>query len=179
MEKEKKKKKKDEAVQDEVEMQNHDNSLNKEIEDLKAKLAEEQAKSLRIQADMLNFKKRKEDEIASFYKYADMDVIEKILPTVDNFERAINMKVSEETGDEVKKYLEGFKMIYSNLVKLLTDLGVTEIEAEGMEFNPNYHQAVLTENDDTKPSNVVVEVLQKGYMFKDKVIRPAMVKVNN
>ena len=87
-------------------------------------------------------------------------------------------EISDEASDEVKKYLEGFKMIYTNLIKLLTDLGVKEIEASGMEFNPNYHQAVLTEKDGNKPSNVILEVLQKGYIYKDKVIRPAMVKVN-
>lgn len=151
---------------------------NKELEELKNKLAEEQAKSLRIQAEMINFKKRKEEELASFYKYANQELIESLLPTIDNFERALKTEISEEASDEVKKYQEGFKMIYSNLVKILLDLGVKEIEADGVEFDPNYHQAVLIEKDDTKPTNVILEVLQKGYLYKDKVIRPSMVKVN-
>lgn len=151
---------------------------NKELEELKNKLAEEQAKSLRIQAEMINFKKRKEEELASFYKYANQELIESLLPTIDNFERALKAEISEEASDEVKKYQEGFKMIYSNLVKILLDLGVKEIEADGVEFDPNYHQAVLIEKDDTKPTNVILEVLQKGYLYKDKVIRPSMVKVN-
>lgn len=148
------------------------------IDELKAKLAEEQAKSLRIQADMINFKKRKEDELAAFYKYSNQELIEELLPTIDNFERALKAEISDEASDEVKKFLEGFKLIYSNLVKILSDLGVKEIEADGVEFDPNFHQAVLLEKDENKPSNVILEVLQKGYMYKDKVIRPSMVKVN-
>lgn len=151
---------------------------NKQIEKLELALKEEQAKSMRIQAEMLNFKKRKEDEVASFYKYCNEDLIEELLPVIDNFERAIQMDTSEDVSDEVKRFLEGFKMIYGNLVSILNKEEVKEIEASGIEFDPNYHQAVLTEHDETKPSGVVLEVLQKGYMYKDKVIRPAMVKVN-
>lgn len=150
----------------------------KQIEKLELALKEEQAKSMRIQAEMLNFKKRKEDEVASFYKYCNEDLIEELLPVIDNFERAIQMDASEDASDEVKRFLEGFKMIYGNLVSILNKEEVKEIEASGIEFNPNYHQAVLTEHDETKPSGVVLEVLQKGYTYKDKVIRPAMVKVN-
>ena len=150
----------------------------KQIEKLELALKEEQAKSMRIQAEMLNFKKRKEDEVASFYKYCNEDLIEELLPVIDNFERAIQMDASEDASDEVKRFLEGFKMIYGNLVSILNKEEVKEIEASGIEFDPNYHQAVLTEHDETKPSGVVLEVLQKGYKYKDKVIRPAMVKVN-
>ncbi len=150
----------------------------KQIEKLELALKEEQAKSMRIQAEMLNFKKRKEEEVASFYKYCNEDLIEELLPVIDNFERAIQMDASEDASDEVKRFLEGFKMIYGNLVSILNKEEVKEIEASGIEFDPNYHQAVLTEHDETKPSGVVLEVLQKGYTYKDKVIRPAMVKVN-
>ena len=150
----------------------------KQIEKLELALKEEQAKSMRIQAEMLNFKKHKEDEVASFYKYCNEDLIEELLPVIDNFERAIQMDTSEDVSDEVKRFLEGFKMIYGNLVSILNKEEVKEIEASGIEFDPNYHQAVLTEHDETKPSGVVLEVLQKGYTYKDKVIRPAMVKVH-
>ena len=178
MEKEKKKNKikEEETINENVEIV--DSKQKEELDKLKEELAEEKARSMRIQADMINFKKRKEDELAAFYKYANADLIESLLPTIDNFERALNAKVSDEASDEVKKYQEGFKMIYTNLVKLLNDNDVKEIESLGLEFDPNYHQAVLTEEDDSKPSNVIVEVLQKGYTYKDKVIRPAMVKVN-
>jgi len=152
-----------------------------ELEELNKKLLEElneeKAKSMRISAEMINFKKRKEDELANYLKYANEGLVTELLPIVDNFERAIRMD-NTDLSDEVSKFLEGFKMIYSNLINILNKCEVKEIEAEGIEFNPNYHQAVLTEKDENKPSGVVLEVLQKGYMYKDKVIRPAMVNVN-
>ena len=83
-----------------------------------------------------------------------------------------------DLSDEVSKFLSGFKLIYTNTVNILNKYEVKEIQAEGIEFDPTYHHAVLTEQDDTKPAGVVLEVLQKGYMYKDRVIRPAMVKVN-
>jgi molecular chaperone GrpE len=110
-------------------------------------------------------------------KYANEDMIISLLPIVDNFERAIKLD-DNDLSDEVSKFLSGFKLIYGNLVSLLNDADVKEINAEGLEFDPKFHQAVLTEKDETKPSGVVLEVLQKGYTYKDKVIRPAMVKVN-
>lgn len=147
------------------------------INKLELALTEEKAKSIRVQAEMMNFKKRKEDELASFLKYANSDLITDLLPIVDNFERAIKMD-SEDPTDEISRFLEGFKMIYTNLLNVLNKCEVKEIAADGVEFDPKYHQAVLTEKDENKPSGVVLEVLQKGYMYKDKVIRPAMVKVN-
>ena len=152
-----------------------------ELEELNKKLElalnEEKMKSMRISAEMINFKKRKEDELANFLKYANENLISDLLPIVDNFERAIKMD-SEDPTDEISRFLEGFKMIYTNLISILNKCEVKEIDAEGCEFDPKYHQAVLTEKDDSKPAGVILEVLQKGYMYKDKVIRPAMVKVN-
>ena len=127
---------------------------------------------------MINFKKRKDEELSLYLKYANESLVDDLLPIVDNFERAIKMDTSDETSDEVSKFLEGFKMIYGNLISVLNKIEVKEIEASGVEFDPNFHQAVLTEKDENKPSGVVLEVLQKGYIYKDKVIRPAMVKVN-
>jgi molecular chaperone GrpE len=111
------------------------------------------------------------------FKYADEDFISKLLPVIDNFERAIKLDDHDLT-DELSKFLAGFKMIYGNLIDILNKSEVKEIEALGIEFNPNYHQAVIMEKNENKPAGVVLEVLQKGYMYKDKVIRPAMVKVN-
>lgn len=160
------------------EVVNENNELETKIEVLANLLKEEQTKSLRIQAEMLNFKKRKEEEVNNFYKYANEGLLKELLGIIDNFERAIKMDLSEETSSEVNRFLEGFKMIYGNLINILTSYGVTEMESAGVEFNPNYHQAVLIEKDENKPSGVILEVLQKGYMYKDKVLRPAMVKVN-
>lgn len=152
--------------------------IQKVIDDLSNQIVEEQNKCLRAQAELMNYKRRKDEEVSNFYKYANEDLIVKLLPTIDNFERALTMKVREEASDEINKYLEGFKMIYTNLIGLLNSLEVKEIEADGIEFNPTYHQAVLIEKDENKPSGVILEVLQKGYIYKDKVIRPSMVKVN-
>ena len=145
-------------------------ALNKEIFNLKEAL-------LRNQADLQNFKRRKEEETERFNKYKNEELVKELLPIVDNFERAISMD-DNDLADEVSKFLAGFKLIYTNTVNILNKYEVKEIKAEGVEFDPTYHHAVLTDHDDNKPAGVVLEVLQKGYMYKDRVIRPAMVKVN-
>lgn len=170
MEKEDKKKNKKENNQ---EIKN-----NEELLLIKEELQKEKEKTMRIQAEMMNFKKRKEDETANLLKYANEDMASELLPVIDNFERAIKMDDSSDLSDEVSRFLEGFKMIYGNLINILNKYEIKEIKADGLEFDPNYHQAVLTEKDENLPAGVVLEVLQKGYIYKDKVIRPAMVKVN-
>ena len=132
---------------------------------------------LRNQAELINFKRRKEEETARLLKYAEEDIIFGFLPILDNIERAINMD-DNNLDDEVSKFLEGFKMVYAQITSLLEKFEVKEIEALNIEFDPTYHQAVLTDKDDSKESGIVLEVLQKGYMYKDKVLRPSMVKVN-
>lgn len=151
--------------------------LEREIEKLKNALNASNDKAIRAQAEMMNFKRRKEEETSSMLKYANEDVLKSLLPVVDNFERAI-MLDDNDLSDEVSKFLSGFKMIYTNVIDIFNKFEVKEIEAEGIEFDPRVHQAVLMEHDDSKPHNVVLEVLQKGYIYKDRVIRPAMVKVN-
>ena len=151
--------------------------LEKEVVSLNEALALANEKVMRTQAEMMNFKRRKEEETSSMLKYANEDVLKSLLPIVDNFERAIKLD-DNDLSDEVSKFLSGFKMIYTSVIEVLNKYEVKEIIAEGVEFDPKVHQAVLMEHDETKPSGVVLEVLQKGYMFKDRVIRPAMVKVN-
>lgn len=148
----------------------HDEKLTLE----NAKLNE---KVLRLMAEMQNIKRRNDEEISRLCKYDGEKLILKLLPIVDNFERAISLD-DRDLSDEVSKFLSGFKMIYTNLVSILQELEVKEIECKGLEFDPNKMEAVLTESDKNLPSNVVLEVLQKGYTYKDKVIRVAMVKVN-
>ena len=155
----------------------HKHEENKEIEKLKQELNLMNEKVLRLSAETQNFKRRKEEETAVMLKYANEDIVRELLPIVDNFERAIKLD-DNDLSDEVSKFLSGFKMMYGNIVSILNANEVKEIDADGVTFDPTYHQAVLTEKDATKPSGVVLEVLQKGYMYKDKVIRPAMVKVN-
>ena len=150
---------------------------NKEIEELQQQVASFKEMLLRNQAELQNYKRRREEETAKMMKYKDEDLIKEFLVVLDNFERAIKMD-DDDLTDEVSRFLEGFKLIYSNTINILNKFEVKEIEAEGVEFDPDYHHAVLTEHDENKPAGVVLEVLQKGYMYKDKVIRPAMVKVN-
>ena len=100
-------------------------------------------------------------------------MIEKLLPIIDNFERALKIK-----QDGTEKFLEGFKMIYDHLIQILNSKGVREIECFHKEFDPNIMNAVVTDKDENLDNNVVLEVLQKGYMYQDKILRPAMVKVN-
>ncbi|MBQ3020895.1 MAG: nucleotide exchange factor GrpE [Bacilli bacterium] len=151
--------------------------LETEIEALKLALNASNEKALRANAEMMNFKRRKEEETAYMLKFASEDVIKALLPVVDNFERAIKLD-DNDLSDEVSKFLSGFKMIYTQMIDVLNRNEVKEIVSEGVEFDPTVHQAVLMEHDDNKPSGVILEVLQKGYQYKDKVIRPAMVKVN-
>lgn len=148
-----------------------------EIEKLKNDLLVSNEKVLRVQAEMMNFKRRKEEETSMMLKYANEDILKSLLPVVDNFERGLKMD-DNDLSDEVSKFLSGFKMIYTNIIEILNKNEVKEIEAEGIEFDPTVHQAVLMEHDENKPHGVILEVLQKGYIYKDKVIRPAMVKVN-
>lgn len=148
-----------------------------EIKGLKQDIVDRDEKLLRVQAEMVNFKRRKEEEVSYMMKYCNEDILKSMLPIIDNFERGIQMDDSD-LSDEVSKFLSGFKMIYSDIVGIMNKNEVKEIEAEGVEFDPRVHQAVLMEDDEAKPHGVVLEVLQKGYMYKDKVIRPAMVKVN-
>lgn len=146
------------------------NALNNQINILKETL-------LRNQADLQNYKRRKEEETEKILKYKNEDLIKELLSVVDNFERAIKMD-DNDLSDEVSKFLAGFKLIYTNTIGILNKYDVKEIASEGVEFDPTYHHAVLTDHDDNKPAGVVLEVLQKGYTYKDRVIRPAMVKVN-
>ena len=153
------------------------NKNNKEIEELKNKVNSLQELLLRNQAELQNYKKRKDEETERILKYKDEDFIKELLPIIDNFERAIKMD-DDDLTDEVSKFLEGFKIIYSNTINILNKFQVKEISAEGVEFDPTYHHAVLVDHNEEKTKGVVLEVLQKGYMYKDRVIRPPMVKVN-
>lgn len=134
-------------------------------------------KYMRLQAEYLNFKTRTQGEISRMLQYEGEDFIKEVLDIKDNLERAAMMD-DNDLSDEVSRFLSGFKMILANLTQLLDKYEVKEIECLGLEFDPHVAEAVLTEHDENKPENVVLEVLKKGYKYKDKLIRPAMVKVN-
>lgn len=145
--------------------------------DKKDELIEELTdKYKRTFAEFDNFRKRSEKEKSAMYEVGARDVIEKILPVVDNFERGFNA-VSEE--EKATPFADGMDKIYKQLLKTLEDLGVKEIEAEGNEFDPNLHNAVMHVEDENLGKNVVAEVLQKGYMYRETVVRHSMVKVAN
>lgn len=145
--------------------------------DKKDELIEELTdKYKRTFAEFDNFRKRSEKEKSAMYEVGAKDVIEKILPVVDNFERGFKAVSEEELATP---FAEGMDKIYKQLLKTLEDLGVKEIEAEGNEFDPNLHNAVMHIEDETLGENIVAEVLQKGYMYRDSVVRHSMVKVAN
>lgn len=156
--------------------------LETSLEEYKTKFEEatEHIKSLqddvmRSKAELINYRKRKDEEVSKMLIYANEDIIKELIVSVDSFERAISIKTEDEA---ILKYLEGFKMIYANIINVLNKYGVKEINGVDIPFDPTYHQAVLTETKEGTDSGMVLEVLQKGYMLKEKVIRPAMVKVS-
>lgn len=140
-----------------------------QIEDLTDRLK-------RSMAEFDNFRKRTEKEKAAMYGNGAKDVIEKILPVVDNFERGLMSIPEDQKGAPVA---EGMEMIYRQLMKTLEDAGVKPIEAVGQPFDPNYHNAVMHIDDEALGDNIVAMEMQKGYLYKDTVIRHSMVQVAN
>ena len=130
-----------------------------------------------VQAELINYRKRKDEETANTLKYANQDIIMELIPIVDNFERAIKLDDNDLT-DELSKFLAGFKMMYASLVDLLKKFGVEEINRVGEKFDPQQEQALMTDNVPEMEDDIVIEVLLKGYKYKGRVIRPASVKIN-
>lgn len=127
---------------------------------------------LRSRADFENFRKRTEKEKADFFKYALAGTLRDLLPVLDNFERALAADAA--ISDEFRK---GVELIYRQLLETLQKSGMTEIAAEDATFDPTLHEAVMREERSDVPSHSVLQVLQKGYMLHDRLLRPAMVKV--
>jgi molecular chaperone GrpE len=146
-----------------------------EIQLLKEKLEEADNRYLRLQADFDNFRRRTRLDLEAGQKYRAQKLITDLLPAIDNFERA--MKV-EADNEQTKTLLQGMDMVYRSLLDALKNEGVEPIEAVGKEFDPHQHQAVMQGEDENYGSNIVTDEFQKGYLLKDRVIRPAMVKVN-
>jgi molecular chaperone GrpE len=146
-----------------------------EIQSLKAKLEEADNRYLRLQADFDNFRRRTRLDQEASQKYRAQKLITDLLPAIDNFERAMKIEADNE---QTKTLLQGMDMVYRSLLDALKSEGVEPIEVVGKEFDPHQHQAVMQGEDDNYGPNVVTDEFQKGYMLKDRVIRPAMVKVN-
>lgn len=147
------------------------------LEEANAKIKELENKLLMHQAELINYRKRKDEETSNLLKYANQDLILDLIPVMDNFERAIKLDDNNLT-DELSKFLAGFKMMYGQLVEIMKRFGLEEIDSLGKEFNPNEMEALMVDNDKEKEDNIVLDVLMKGYRLKDRVIRPATVKVN-
>ncbi len=167
----------EEEVKTEKKHNKKENKNDKLIEELKTKIDLLEDKNRRTQAEFINFRTRTENEISNMFKFEGEGIIKELLDVKDDFERAIMMD-DNDLSDEVSKFLEGFKMIYTRLMSMFDKLEVKELDIEGKEFDPTVSEAVLTDHDESKPENVILEVLKKGYTYKGKLIRPAMVKVN-
>lgn len=145
------------------------------IAELQAKLDESENKMLRAQADFDNFRRRSRLDQEAAQKYRAQSLVSEIIPALDNFERALQI---EADNDQTKSLLQGMNMVYNQIVQALQSEGVETIKSVGQQFDPHLHQAVMQVEDENFEPNTVVEELQKGYILKDRVIRPAMVKVN-
>jgi molecular chaperone GrpE len=146
-----------------------------EIQNLTSKLEEADNRYLRLQADFDNFRRRTRLDIEAGEKYKAQKLVTELLPALDNFERALQIEADNEQS---RTLLQGMEMVYRSLVEALKKEGVEPIEAVGKEFDPNFHQAVMQGEDENFGSNIVSAEFQKGYMLKDRVIRPSMVQVN-
>lgn len=149
--------------------------LEEEIVKLKEEAAANKNAYFKAYADTENLKKRLQSESDNVRKYRIQSFAMEILPVLDNLERALDVKVDDQN---IKNYAKGFEMIYQQLVHILNQEGVKEIEALDKPFDPNYHQALMQEAKDGVESGMVIEVLQKGYMLKDRVLRATLVKVS-
>ena len=171
----------EESAEDKAEAENDEAVSNEEQpaeKDKKDILIEElNDKYMRTFAEFDNFRKRTEREKAQMFEVGAKSIVEKILPVIDNFERGLGTL----TEDEIKAnpFAEGMDKVYKQMVKALEEAGVTPIEAVGKEFDPNLHNAVMHGDDDQYGENIVSEEFQKGYMYRDTVVRYSMVKVIN
>jgi len=145
------------------------------IQQLQLKANENEEKYLRLYAEFENYKRRIQKENETNKKYQSQRVLTDILPTIDNIERALQIEGSDESFKSLQK---GVQMVHESLLRALQENGLEEIKSEGQEFDPNYHQAVVQDDNPDFKSGEITQELQKGYKLKDRVLRPSMVKVN-
>lgn len=166
---------KEEKKAEEPKEHKKEHKKDKKLEELQNEINTLKDKNMRIAAEMVNTLRRKDEETNRLLKYSNESLITELLPVIDNFERALNV---DATSNDIESYQKGMTMIYNSLKNILEKFEVKEIEAIDKEFDPSFHQAVMQEEKEGTKENMVIEVLQKGYTYKDKVIRPAMVKVS-
>ncbi|MFC5557660.1 nucleotide exchange factor GrpE [Ureibacillus thermophilus] len=145
------------------------------IAELEAKLEEEENRYLRLRADFENMRRRSQLDLQAAEKYRAQSLLMDLLPVIDNFERALDVKVESE---DAKNLYKGIEMVYNMLIEAAKKEGLEVIPAEDQPFDPNVHQAIMQESDPEKESGIVLKEFQKGYKLKDRVLRPSMVSVN-
>ena len=165
-----------ETKEEVVEEKTAEELLQEKVDKLEEEVKASEDKYLRLYAEFENFKRRKNKEIETNNVYKSQKVITEILPSLDNLERALQV---ESDNEEIKSLLKGVEMVYEGLLNVLKSEGVELIETENAQFDPNYHHAVMQDEDSEKESGAILDTFQKGYKLKDRVIRPAMVKVNS
>ena len=158
-----------------VEEKTAEELLQEKIEKLEEEVKASEDKYLRLYAEFENFKRRKNQEIETNNIYKSQKVITEILPSLDNLERALQV---DSDNEEVKALRKGVEMVYEGILNALKSEGVEVVETENVQFDPNIHHAVMQGEESDKESGVILDTFQKGYKLKDRVIRPAMVKVN-
>lgn len=159
-----------------VEEKTAEELLQEKIEKLEEEVKASEDKYLRLYAEFENFKRRKNQEIETNNIYKSQKVITEILPSLDNLERALQV---DSDNEEVKALRKGVEMVYEGILNALKTEGVEVVETENVQFDPNIHHAVMQGEESDKESGVILDTFQKGYKLKDRVIRPAMVKVNS
>lgn len=158
-----------------VEEKTAEELLQEKIEKIEEEVKASEDKYLRLYAEFENFKRRKNQEIETNNIYKSQKVITEILPSLDNLERALQV---DSDNEEVKALRKGVEMVYEEMLNVLKTEGVEVVETENVQFDPNIHHAVMQGEESDKESGVILDTFQKGYKLKDRVIRPAMVKVN-
>lgn len=148
----------------------------KNLEKLEEKLADLEDKRMRQLAEFENFRKRSEREKCQMFEMGAKSVIEKLLPVIDNFERGLTA-VPEDEKDT--PFVQGVELVYKQILTMFDEIGVKAIDAVGQEFDPNFHNAVMAVDDDSLESGTIAEEMQKGYLYKESVVRHSMVKVVN
>ena len=165
--------KEDGADKADEEAKKAEEAAKKAEEEAEEEAAQESERYMRLMAEFQNYKRRAAKEKADTLQYANEKIVADILPVLDNFERAL----STET-DDIEGYAKGMELIFGQLCKALENAGLEEIKALDEDFDPNVHNAVMTDNSDEKDDGKITKVLQKGYKLRDKVVRPSMVAVN-
>lgn len=161
-------------VQEEIEL-SVEEQYEAKLAELQAKLDDEENRHLRLRADFDNMRRRQQLDREAAEKYRAQSLLSDLLPVLDNFERALQV---ETTSEETASIIKGIEMVYRSLLEATEKEGLQVIKAEGEQFDPNIHQAVMQEQDSEKETGVVLRELQKGYILKDRVLRPTMVSVN-